>query len=143
MKKTTILDVVSRKLSPFILLFGLYLVTFGHISPGGGFQGGVALASGLLLILLAQGPEVLSQTFPMGRIARVEVLGYGLFLMAGLAGFFLGFGFLSPLFPPPGTIFILNIIIGAKVGAGITLICWHLFQEREEQEREELEGEAE
>ncbi len=134
MKKTNILDVVSRKLSPFILLFGIYLVTFGHISPGGGFQGGVALASGLLLILLAQGPAVLVQYFPLGRIAKAEVAGYGLFLLAGLAGFLLGAGFLSPLFPPPGTIFILNIVIGAKVGAGITLICWYLFHEMEEQE---------
>jgi len=134
MKKTNILDVVSRKLSPFILLFGVYLVTFGHISPGGGFQGGVALASGLLLILLAQGPMVLASSFPIGRISVLEVLGYGLFLLAGLAGFLLGLGFLSPLLPPPGTIFILNIVIGAKVGAGITLICWHLFQEGEEQE---------
>ncbi len=134
MKKTNILDVVSRKLSPFILLFGVYLVTFGHISPGGGFQGGVALASSLLLILLAQGPRVLASSFPIGRISVIEVLGYGLFLLAGLGGFLLGLGFLSPLLPPPGTIFILNIVIGAKVGAGITLICWHLFQEGEEQE---------
>lgn len=134
MKKTNILDVVSRKLSPFILLFGVYLVTFGHFSPGGGFQGGVALASGLLLILLADGPRVLSQAFPLGMISTVEVLGYGLFLLAGLGGFLSELGFLSPLLPPPGTIFILNLVIGAKVGAGITLICWHLFQEREEQE---------
>ncbi|MCX7787547.1 MAG: sodium:proton antiporter [Spirochaetes bacterium] len=132
MKKTNILDVVSRKLSPFILLFGVYLVTFGHISPGGGFQGGVALASGLLLILLAQGPDVLSRTFPLLKISIMELIGYGLFLIAGMGGFLLGSGFLAPLLPPPGTIFILNVVIGAKVGAGITLICWHLFQEEKE-----------
>lgn len=134
MKKTNILDVVSRKLSPFILLFGVYLITFGHISPGGGFQGGVALASGLLLILLAQGPRALARTFSLQRISIVEVFGYGLFLLAGLAGFIWGLGFLSAFLPAPGTIFILNIVIGAKVGAGITLICWHLFLEGEEPE---------
>ncbi|MFQ3620446.1 MAG: MnhB domain-containing protein [Spirochaetales bacterium] len=134
MKKTDILDVVSRKLSPFIILFGIYLVTFGHISPGGGFQGGVALASGLLLILLAQGPKTLSLYFPLQGVSLLEVLGFGIFLLAGLLGLGLGTGFLSPFLPSPGTIFTLNLIIGAKVGAGITLICWSLFQQREDEE---------
>ena len=47
MKQSTIVDLVSRKLVPFILLFGLYLISFGHLSPGGGFQGGAVLSSGV------------------------------------------------------------------------------------------------
>ncbi|RLE12077.1 hypothetical protein DRI96_05140, partial [Candidatus Aerophobetes bacterium] len=48
---------VSRKLVPYILIFGLYLISYGHLSPGGGFQGGVVLASGIILLALARGTD--------------------------------------------------------------------------------------
>ena len=55
MKESTIVDLVSRKLVPYILLFGLYLISYGHLSPGGGFQGGAVLSSGVLLLCLSRG----------------------------------------------------------------------------------------
>lgn len=139
MKKTDILDVISRKLSPFIILFGLYLVAYGHLSPGGGFQGGVALASGVVLLLLCQGPSVIERYFPLRRIKLAEACGYLAFILAGLAGLICGRGFLSGFasasgsgrIPGAGTIFLLNLIIAFKVGAGITLICFYLFIERD------------
>ena len=39
---------ITRLLSAFILLYGIYVVLYGHVSPGGGFTGGVILAAGLL-----------------------------------------------------------------------------------------------
>ena len=38
--RTELLDVVTSKLGPIVLIFGLYVMLFGHVSPGGGFQGG-------------------------------------------------------------------------------------------------------
>ena len=141
MKKTDILDVISRKLAPFIIVFGFYLITYGHLSPGGGFQGGVALASGAVLLLLCQGQTVLDKFFPVKRINYTEALGYLAFIVLGAAGLFIGKGFLSGLpgfggkdLPGAVIIFILNLIIGLKVGAGITLICYFLFIEREDEE---------
>jgi len=141
MKKTDILDFISRKLAPFIILFGFYLVTFGHLSPGGGFQGGVALASGMVLLLLCQGHERLHQLFPVKNISLLEAAGFLTFLAAGIAGLIAGKGFLADFLPSSGfssstipgggIILILNIIIGLKVGAGITLICVYLFIEEE------------
>jgi len=128
LKKTDILDVVSRKLAPFIIVFGFYLITYGHLSPGGGFQGGVALASGAVLLLLCQGQSVLNKFIPVKKINYIEAFGYLSFILIGAAGLFIK--------AMPGTviIFILNLIIGLKVGAGITLICYYLFIEKEDEQ---------
>lgn len=134
MKKTDILDVVSRKLSPFIMLFGFYVITHGHLSPGGGFQGGVVLASGVILLLLSKRTEEQSLPFPHRRFAVLEVFGFFFFLLLGLAGI-IGSGYflgpLGPFGPFGGGAFMLalNIIIGVKVGAGISLMCYYLLKD--------------
>jgi multicomponent Na+:H+ antiporter subunit B len=136
--KTDILDFIARKLSPYILLFGVYVITHGHLSPGGGFQGGVVLASGLILLLLCKGKEEVGNLFPARYLTILEAIGFFLFLCAGLAGIAAGTYFLGADFFPAeaefwfrGThfIFIVDIIIGLKVGAGISLICYYLLQE--------------
>ncbi|HDQ44940.1 MAG TPA: sodium:proton antiporter [bacterium] len=137
MKKTDILDVISRKLAPFILLFGMYLITYGHLSPGGGFQGGVVLASGVVLLLLCQGTDRVQKLFPLPVVNSAEALGFLAFLLMGFAGVLFGGGFLSNFLPVgkagevpgAGFILILNLVVGLKVGAGITLICFYLFKE--------------
>lgn len=137
MHKTDILDVIARKLSPFILLFGCYLITYGHLSPGGGFQGGVVLASGLILLLLSKGVDFVQELFPVTMIHVAEILGLLGFLAIGMIGFLEGGHFLYNIFPVEtvdevphaGFIFLLNLIIGLKVGAGMTLLCYHLLKD--------------
>ncbi len=137
MHKTDILDVMARKLAPFILLFGCYLVAYGHLSPGGGFQGGVVLASGIILLLLCKGVGSIQQVFPLHAVNLVEILGFLLFLVIGLVGILVSRHFLANVLPVgdveevphAGFIFLLNLIIGLKVGAGITLICFYLLKE--------------
>jgi multicomponent Na+:H+ antiporter subunit B len=137
MHKTDILDVVARKLAPFILLFGCYLITYGHLSPGGGFQGGVVLASGIILLLLSKGVMSVQEIFPMRAINLVEALGFLGFLSIGIIGFLLHGHFLDNIFPVgtidevphAGFIFLLNLIIGLKVGAGMTLLCYYLLKD--------------
>ena len=139
MKKTDILDVVSRKLAPYIMIFGLYLITYGHLSPGGGFQGGVVLASGIILLLLCRGSSNVKLLFPLKTVTLTEALGFLGFLVMGIAGLIAGTGYLSNFLPVgregevagAGFIFLLNIIIGLKVGAGITIICFYLLEEEE------------
>ena len=137
MKKTTILDLVSRKLAPFMLLFGFYLLTYGHLSPGGGFQGGVVIASGVILLAISRGVDAAEADFPVAVLTRVEAFAFFLLLAAGLAGVAAGIGFLgNPVVrsdvqavPRAGMILLFNILIGIKVGAGVSLICMHLFRE--------------
>ncbi|MBN1434439.1 MnhB domain-containing protein, partial [Candidatus Fermentibacterales bacterium] len=94
-RKTTILDLVSRKLAPFMLLFGLYLLTYGHASPGGGFQGGVVMASGVILLFVAQGVDAAESIFPSLSLSRIETAAFLLFIAAGLTGVAAGIGFLG------------------------------------------------
>jgi len=136
-RKTTILDLISRKLAPFMLLFGLYVLTYGHASPGGGFQGGVVIASGVILLFVAQGVEAAERLFPFATLSRVETMAFLAFIGAGLAGIAAGIGFLgNPMVlvevsaaPRAGMVLLLNLVIGIEVGSGVSLICLRLFRE--------------
>jgi len=136
MERSQIVTMISRKLVPFILLFGLYLISYGHLSPGGGFQGGVVLASGILLLFLSHGFTLVQKSFSERRLSLTVLVMVFLFLLLGLAGLILGKSFLSNILllgeageiPSAGFILLLDMIIGLNVGAGITLICLYLFR---------------
>jgi len=137
MTDSQIVEIISRKLVPFTVLFGLYLISYGHVSPGGGFQGGVVLASGMILLLLSRTRESALGFWAVNRIRWLESVAFFLFLLMGLVGVAFNVGFLGNFLPigtpggmpSAGFIFFLNIVIGFKVGAGIVLICFYLFRE--------------
>ncbi|NQT54975.1 MAG: Na(+)/H(+) antiporter subunit B [Desulfobacteraceae bacterium] len=52
-----IVKTLARLLMPFIVIYALYVVMHGHYSPGGGFQGGVILAAGFVLLVISHGLE--------------------------------------------------------------------------------------
>lgn len=136
-KKTTILDLISRKLAPFMILFGFYLLAYGHSSPGGGFQGGVVMASGVILLVVARGAKAAGAIFPFRSMSAIEAAAFLAFMAAGLSGIALSIGFLgNPMamvqtsaVPRVGMTLILNLIIGIEVGSGVSLICLGLFRE--------------
>ncbi|KYK23348.1 hypothetical protein AYK24_00995 [Thermoplasmatales archaeon SG8-52-4] len=111
-----IVKIVSRELTPFIFLFGVYIIIYGHLSPGGGFQGGVILAMGAILVMVIYGGEKMQKYVP--HLAFIEILGVFLFLLFGLLSISYGKQFYSNL----GTIWILNIIIGLKVFVGLVIL---------------------
>ena len=53
-KTSEILATASKIITPIIFLFGIYVFINGHLTPGGGFQGGAIIASGVVLMLLAK-----------------------------------------------------------------------------------------
>ena len=137
MRKTSILDLVSRKLAPFMFLFGFYLLSYGHLSPGGGFQGGVVIASGVILLAMSAGVRKVEALLPLAHLSLLETVTYFLLLATGVAGMVVGVGFLGNLsgaetalaVPRVGSILLLNVLIGLKVGAGVSIICIRLFRE--------------
>lgn len=109
-------------LVPLIMLLGAYVIINGHLTPGGGFQGGAILASGILLILLTAPMRCFSHRL----IAVVESVSGLLFILIGVLGILLAGGFLDNRFIPigrvgelfsAGAIPLIYILIGLKVGA--------------------------
>jgi len=85
----------SRLLSPYIMLFGLYVIFFGHYSPGGGFQGGTLLAASVLLIRLAGGRRVSRLQIQEFATTPLAVFGVIIYFSTGLVAMILGGYFLD------------------------------------------------
>ncbi len=112
----------TRFLVPMILLLGVYVFANGHLTPGGGFQGGAIVASAVLLMLLADP----LRHFGHDLISAIESLAGVFYLAIGIAGVFLAGGFLDNRILPPGVlgdlasagaIPLIYSLIGLKVGA--------------------------
>ena len=85
---------------PFVMIFGLYVIAHGHLTPGGGFQGGAVVASGLALILVAYGSKWVSTKIKEHDLSLLESLG-------GLG--FISVAFLGIIF---GGVFFSNFLVG-------------------------------
>ncbi|HPE59800.1 MAG: sodium:proton antiporter [Thiothrix sp.] len=123
----------SRLLTPLILLFGAYVFLNGHLTPGGGFQGGAILASAALLLLLTDP----LRRFSHRLIAVVESISGLVFVGLGVLGLLLAGGFLDSRILPAGdfgTLFSAGAIpliysfVGLKVGAEFTSMLAHLAE---------------
>lgn len=121
-----IVKTITRLVASFILLFGIYIVMYGHITPGGGFSGGVIIAGSLILMLLAFGKKYVFEFLSEKAPTIWDCLGASLFLLIAVAGYFGGTFFLN-LFDKGepfrlfsgGIIPLCNLAIGVKVGAGL------------------------
>lgn len=128
-----VLSTGCRVLFPLILVFGSYIFIHGHLTPGGGFQGGAIIASGFLLIYLGCREKRIS------RIASnlAESLGGLIFVVIGLLGLVFGGYFLLNFLPKgtantlfsAGVIPIIYIAIGFKVGSELASIIDNLIEE--------------
>jgi multicomponent Na+:H+ antiporter subunit B len=126
---TLIVKTVTRLTVGLILLYGIYIVLHGHLTPGGGFVGGVVIALSFVHLVLAFGRDEALATIPSRLVTTLESLGALLFVLIALAGFTGGVFFLNVL--PKGTPFNLisagtiplsNLAICLKVGAGLFAI---------------------
>ncbi len=124
-----IVKTITRLTVGLILLYGIYIVLHGHVSPGGGFAGGVIIALSFIHLMLAYGREVAFQKLSKAAASFFENLGAILFLTIALLGFTGGYFFLNfiskgepfKLFSA-GIIPLCNIAIALKVGAGLFAI---------------------
>jgi len=127
-----ILLAASDLLFPLLLILGLYVILHGHLTPGGGFQGGVVLALAFFLPLLARpGRRIDHQLFSL-----VEGLAGAAFIGIGLAAMLNGQAFLAPLFGTgelgalfsAGSLPLLYIAVGLKVGSELAGLLAHLAE---------------
>jgi multicomponent Na+:H+ antiporter subunit B len=127
---TLIVKTITRLTVGLILLYGIYIVLHGHISPGGGFAGGVIIALSFIHLMLAFGKETALKKLSQTAASILESLGAIMFLSIALLGFLGGYFFFNffiqkgkpfDLFSA-GIIPICNIAISLKVGAGLFAI---------------------
>lgn len=134
---STIVRTISNIVFPFTLLYGLYVIMHGHLTPGGGFQGGAIVASGCALMLVAYGStwifkqikeKTLSLFESIGALGFVSIAFIGIgttFLYNFLVGSNILFGGIPPFGPNPGDLNtagvlpLLNLSVGLKVIAGL------------------------
>ena len=88
-------QVVGRLLFPFIILFGLYVQFHGEYGPGGGFQAGAIIATGLILHALLEGESAALRAVPAQALLGMVVGGALLYTMVGVVGMALGGNFLD------------------------------------------------
>jgi multisubunit Na+/H+ antiporter MnhB subunit len=141
---TVIVKTVSSWVKVLIFLFGIYVILFGHLSPGGGFAGGVILASSYVLLMLAFGRRFVEENLPLPIASRLDCLGAFLFALLAILGlvaggvFFVNFLYQQYLPGTPfhlvsgGTIPLSSIFIGLKVGASLFLVIFVLSRFRYE-----------
>lgn len=135
---TVVVRTISRVLLPVGLAFGGYVIMHGHLTPGGGFQGGAVAASALAMIIVAFGAASLKEK--KGLLSVLESLGGVAFAALGFLGlgvtFFANvlagagglFGRPVPYGPNPGdlntagTLPLMNWAVGFKVLAGLSAV---------------------
>ncbi|MDD5618139.1 MAG: MnhB domain-containing protein [Candidatus Omnitrophica bacterium] len=87
---TLIVKSTVRLVAGFIFIFGIYIVLHGHITPGGGFSGGLIIALSFILFMLAFGEEAALRRLSEAKASLLEGIGALLFLSLGVLGFLKG-----------------------------------------------------
>jgi multicomponent Na+:H+ antiporter subunit B len=111
------------------VLFGLYIVTHGQVTPGGGFQGGVILASAPLLVYLCAEYKQFRAALPQRLVEVSEAIGAAGYILVGGACVALGGLFLQNLLPlgqsgsvtGGGTVVFIDLGVGLEVSGGLSL----------------------
>ena len=94
-QQSIIVKTLCRLLVPFIQVFGLYIIMHGHSSPGGGFQGGVVLASSFILLAIAYGIDEAKRRFSIAALTIFTSTGVLLYAGTGVACLLLGANYLD------------------------------------------------
>ena len=116
-----ILQAGADLLFPLLLVVGLYIILHGHLTPGGGFQGGVVLAAAFFIPILARPGSTLDHH----AVSLIEGLAGATFIFIGLLAMLGGQAFLTPLLGKgelgtlfsAGTLPLLYLAVGLKVGS--------------------------
>ncbi len=134
-----ILKTASETLYPLLILFGAYIFIHGHLTPGGGFQGGTVIASAVMLMLLSY-----FSFHPNHRaLSTTEGLAGLAFVLIGFAGLVWGGSFLANNILPlgqwnrlfsAGVIPLIYVAVGFKVGAELSGLITDMLKATKEEE---------
>jgi len=127
-----IVRIGAHLIYPLIILLGAYVFIHGHLTPGGGFQGGAIMATGVLLMFMSY------RSFEVNHkwLTYLESFAGITFVTIGLSGLIWGDSFLANVLPlgvpnelfSAGIIPIIYIAVGIKVGAELTGLLDNLLK---------------
>ena len=121
----TILQQVTFILFPLIMIFGIYVVVNGHLSPGGGFSGGAIMGAGLILFLNAFGIEKTRRFFTENTHKYVCFAALSFYCLAKSYSFFTGANHLESIISTgiPGKIISAGLIFPLNICVGLVVAC--------------------
>ena len=137
--------VVGRSLDlvfPLTMMYMCYIILHGHLSPGGGFQGGVLIVGVILMLYFANGYEATAKTLSFNLLHEAEGVASVAYVALAMMGIAVGAQFCENILfthgnigdlYSSGTIFWMNLTVGIKVITGIgsiTLLMLGIAQER-------------
>lgn len=119
------------------VVFGFYIGLHGALTPGGGFQAGVILASALLLVYLAENTEAFKRITSHTAVDLIEAIGAGAYALIGLAPLCLGLPLVTNWLPlgttgdvfASGNIALISATVGVEVTAAFLLVLHTYLQE--------------
>jgi multisubunit Na+/H+ antiporter MnhB subunit len=138
---TLIVKKTTQLIAGMIFMYGIYVIVHGHLTPGGGFAGGVIMAGSLIIIILAYGSDFLKLVKEKTGTTIIESVATILVIMTAGSGFIFGTKIFFNNFLPKGVVGHLvsagvlplyNIFIGTEVAASIFIIFLSLIIFKEE-----------
>lgn len=124
-KNDVILQRVARVVVPIVMLFGIYVICNGHISPGGGFSGGAIIGAGLILYLNAYGFKKTERFFTMKTFSVISTAALGFYAFSKCYSFFTGANHLHSIISPgtPGKLLSAGLILPLNISVGMVVAC--------------------
>jgi multicomponent Na+:H+ antiporter subunit B len=134
---TDLIRAAGLPLATGIGLLGVYVLSHGQLTPGGGFQGGVVVACSPVVVFLAGERITVRRLPPTSALEVAETIGAGGFIAVGLAGLLAGAAFLQNIAPlgstgsldSSGTIAIINVVVSVEVAAAFLLIISEFLEQ--------------
>lgn len=131
----------GRFLIPLIFIFGFYVVVHGHLTPGGGFQGGAVIATGVgLLLVCYYYRDCMNRFIPVENFKLIEAAGLILFICTALSGLVIASSFIMNWAAAPvafgpnagsllsaGIIPVLNFAVGIEVFGALSVVLLYMF----------------
>jgi multisubunit Na+/H+ antiporter MnhB subunit len=141
---TVIVKKTTQLMTGIIFLYGIYIIVHGHLTPGGGFAGGVIIAGAFILLTLAFGSDFLNLKKEETETTIRENIAVLVVLLLAVTGFFVGSRIFFTNYLPKGNVGELisagvlplyNVFIGIEVASSIFIIFLALVIYREEEKK--------
>lgn len=124
-EKKPIRQIGAKYLTPFILLYGIYIIINGHLSPGGGFAGGVIMGGGMIFYATAFGKEAMERIISFRVFMNISIGSLLTYFVCKSYSFFTGANHVGWEVPKgiAGNILSAGLILPLNICVGLVVAC--------------------